>query len=209
MGIDARKVFENRGFGITFEQANQRLGAIYDELNATRFHHELPKEPWIRVSLEIGGARASFKNLGPCVSIFVSPFCEPERYERTLLHEMCHFFSDGHDEAFQKKLAEVAEGEPWLQEELDECEQWRLKDHVRQHWIGILSDLSEKHPDMRWTQARSLVAYELGCKLGVLRDVAPDFKETWSQFVALGNGRGKTERALFQSASRAGREGQT
>jgi len=107
-------------YGLTREQAKKKLLDIFDELNVNKFKGELPGKPWLEIDL-VDGARASFRNCGFRVSIYVSPFCEPERYRRTMLHEMCHWFDNSHGEAFQAKLKELAHGEPWLEDELKQC----------------------------------------------------------------------------------------
>jgi len=169
--------------GMTQEQAERNLLEMYNDLNATKFQNELPKKPRIKISWEAGGASASFKNVGPYVSIYVSPFCEPERYRRTMIHEMCHFYAEGHGEEFTKKLAEVAEGEPWLTDELKECKQWVIEDRIRSKWLHLVLNLTEQNPTMTWVEGRRRVAQALGVKIRDVENVAYDFKETWNQFL--------------------------
>src|SRR5262245_40047761 len=96
-----------RNWGISRDEAERALRNLYAELNAHKFNRELPDNPFLRISLETGGDTATFKLLGwSKVSIYVSPFCEPDRYRRTMVHEMVHYFASGHGEDFRKKLAE-------------------------------------------------------------------------------------------------------
>jgi hypothetical protein len=93
-------------FGTTRQEAESILEGLYRELNAAKFNHELPDDPLIKISNEMGGNPASFKILSDAngnVSIYVSPGCEPQDYRRTMLHEMCHYFASGHGDEFQKK----------------------------------------------------------------------------------------------------------
>ncbi len=170
---------------MTPEQAERNLLDIYNDLNVTRFQGKLPEKPLIKISWETRGASASFKNLSPFVSIYVSPFCEPDRYGRTMMHEMCHFFCDDHGEMFRKKLAEVAEGEAWLNDELKRCEEWFMRDRIQSKWPHAASRLAEKYPGISWVEARKRVAREMGCKVGDVRDVAYDFKDFWATQVRL------------------------
>jgi hypothetical protein len=170
-------------FGTTRQEAESILEGLYHELNAAKFNHELPDDPLIKISNEMGGNPASFKILSDAkgnVSIYVSPGCEPQDYRRTMLHEMCHYFASGHGDEFQKKLAEVAEGEPWLEEELERCGRYAIYDRIKRGWIRTVQDLAEQSPDLRWKQARSLAAMQLDCKTSDIRDaLGTQFKTEW------------------------------
>ena len=174
-----------QNYRMTRKQTEEKLVNIYNELNATRFNHDLPKKAFVRVSLRTDGNTATFKSMGAFVSIYVSPFCKPEDYRRTMFHEMCHFFALGHSDAFVKKLTQVAKGELWLEKELAKVQQWQIIDRIKRNWSEVMFKLSKEKPRMPWIEARRAVAERLGCKVHDMCKEAPDFKKEWLELVAL------------------------
>jgi len=171
--------------GMTREQAERKLLDLYNKLNAAKFQNELPENPIVAISLITGGPRASFKMYKlNGVSIHFSPFCEPERYRRTMIHEMCHFYDDTHGETFHAKLREVAADETWLTDELEECKQWVIQDRIRSEWFTLARSLTEQNPTMTWVEGRKRVAQALRCKVRDVTNVAYDFKETWNRYLS-------------------------
>ena len=171
-------------YGTTREEAERKLRRLYEELNAEKFNHELPDRPLIRISFETRGAMATFKDI-PLVSIYVAPFCDPAGYRRVMFHEMTHYFAADHGEAFQAKLAQVAHGEPWLDDELEKCcGPWVVHDRIKNGWIKIVVDLSERYPTLSSTQARSLAAKQLGCSVSEMRDaLGTQFETEWHWWI--------------------------
>jgi hypothetical protein len=112
--------------GLTRKQAEGMLFSMYNELNIEKFNCDFPEKPIIRITLETGGMKATYKEMGARVSICVSPFCDPKDYYQTMCHEMCHRYADGHGQAFQDKLREVAADQLWLEEELNRCKEWMV-----------------------------------------------------------------------------------
>ena len=175
-----------QNYRMTRKQTEEKLVNIYNELNATRFNHDLPKKAFVRVSLRTDGNTATFKSMGKFVSIYVSPFCKPEDYRRTMFHEMCHFFApDHHSDAFVKKLTQVAEGELWLEKEMAKVQQWQIIDRIRPDWSEVRFKLLKEKPRMPWIEARRAVAERLGCKVHDMCKEGPDFKKEWLVLVAL------------------------
>ena len=122
---------------------------------------------------------ASFKNMGLFVSIYVQPVCKPENYRRTMCHEMCHFYSERHDEVCERKLREVADGEPWLNDELAQLARWWVNDKIKAGWLEIVFRLAEENPNLGWVAAQRTVAHELNVKVAEVRDVVWNFKQEW------------------------------
>jgi hypothetical protein len=168
-------------WGLTVAQAEAQLAALYAVINRSKFKGELPDKVYIRISDQAAGAASANLSSGMGPSIYFHPFlAEVSRYSEIMHHEICHLCAfDGHGPAFQAKLREVGEGEPWLDSQLIQCAQWVRLDKIRLEWKTHGIEVAKLSPGLKWTDARREIVKRLGCKAVDFKEVVWDFKDVW------------------------------
>ena len=177
-----RTLWEHLGRDMSIEEADRILEEIFSELNKQKFGGALPQYKYLQVNLITGGLTA---RCTPSMGwITISPFVDPKDYRQKMAHEMTHHFVYGHGEDFQKRLVQVASGEPWFEKALAQYRYIDRRESLIREIFLAMEDLLKNEAPPSWIEARWVIMSRAGCTIRELFDAVPDCRELWASYLS-------------------------